>query len=311
MNKKTKRPYSERNLQLNEEEASKLAEELKQQLIAGETPPHDAENINRIVAGLGDKRGLLRRTFSEGLGAIGKAAFPALRKALLYHPNITVRRAAAKTLRLVGEPKALPDLLEALINDPDPVVQGSAAGAMAVFGEDAVKLLLTVLIKPNSNSMQRGLARWALAFVGAEAPKALKKAAKSKHSEIRSAAIAALGDQIQSLGDQEAREIVLIALNDESKEVRAEATALLGNLQEPNWAYPFLIRKLNDKEPEVRKSSALSLMRLNAFNSINELSCRQSIEEDSTVINILNLAINQLNKSKKEVDQRANLDKPY
>ena len=42
--------------------------------------------------------------------------------------------------------------------------------------------------------MQLGLASWGLAFVGARAPEALREAARSEHPEIRTAAVAALGD---------------------------------------------------------------------------------------------------------------------
>ncbi len=90
-------------------------------------------------------------------------------------------------------------LQKALLQDPDPVVQGSA-GAMAAVGEEAIDGMLEILINPSSTAMQLGLASWGLAFVGARAPEALRKAATSEHAEIRCAAIAALGDQIQALG---------------------------------------------------------------------------------------------------------------
>ena len=92
-------------LKLSEDEANDLAEELKKVLRSGQTPKSDEKNIQLMVAGLGDKRGLVRRTFAESLGVIGKAAVPALLKALKHESNVTLRRAAAKTLKLVGEPK--------------------------------------------------------------------------------------------------------------------------------------------------------------------------------------------------------------
>ena len=83
-----------------------------------------------------------------GLGRIGQKALPELRYALLNSKDVTVRRAAAKTLKLVGAPEALPDLLKALLRDEDPVVQGSSAGAMAIFGEEAVEYLVEVIENP-------------------------------------------------------------------------------------------------------------------------------------------------------------------
>ncbi|HGY5536470.1 MAG: HEAT repeat domain-containing protein [Prochlorococcus sp.] len=279
---------------LNEDEAAELAKELKAQLKAGNAPKGDARHIQLMVAGLGDRRGLLRRTFAESLGIVGKAAVPALREALNQHSSATVRRAAAKTLKLVGDPSTLPDLLAALLNDPDPVVQGSAAGAMAIFGADAVDLLLEVLINPKSTAMQCGFARWGVAFVGAQAPDALRNAAQSEHAEIRAAAIAGLGEQIQALEDEDARRLLLGALDDPASDVRAEATTLLGKLHDPSWAQPMLLARLEDQHPQIRKNAALSLMKLQATEALGELRRRKSMEKDQGVITILQLAIDQL-----------------
>ena len=122
------------NLSLEEDEASELAEDLKRELNLGVVPASDKKRIQLIIAGLGDSRGLVRRTFIESLGVIGKPALPLLQKALIKHPNVPVRRAAAKALKLVADPIALPDLVEALINDSDPVVQGSSVSAIAMLG---------------------------------------------------------------------------------------------------------------------------------------------------------------------------------
>ena len=281
---------------LSENEAKQLAEELKQQLRQGQRLDGDTQAIERMVAGLGDKRGLLRLTFAESLGAVGSAAVPALCKAMCEHENVTVRRAAAKTLTLISDRSALPFLFKALLNDPDPVVQGSAVGAMAVVGADAVEGLLEILLDPKNTPMQTGLASWGLAFVGARAPEALKQAARSPHARIRTAAIAALGDQIQNLGDQDARRLLTDALNDGDEEVRAEASTLMGKLNESHWALPLLLPKLNDESPLVRKNTALSLMKLEDPSAIQALEMQSETEPDDTVKPILRLAINQLHQ---------------
>ena len=280
--------------QLNEEEASQLAAELKLQLRSGGVPEADSENIERMVAGLGDPRGLMRLTFAESLGVVGKAAVPSLCRALSNHDSVTVRRAAAKTLTLIEDPRALPVLLKALLNDPDPVVQGSAVGAMAAVGAEAIDGLLGVLINPDSTAMQLGLASWGLAFVGARAPEALRKAATSDHAEIRCAAIAALGDQIQALEDDEAKGLVVDALQDVDTDVRAEAATLLGKLHNPDWAAPLLEPLLADPQGQVRKNAALSLMKLCAIQSIDALTAQSEQEAEATVKTVLDLAINQL-----------------
>ena len=282
--------------QLNEDEASELAKELKQQLRNGEVPAADGESIERMVAGLGDPRGLMRLTFAESLGVVGKAAVPSLCRALAEHESVTVRRAAAKTLTLIEDPRALPVLQKALLQDPDPVVQGSAVGAMAAVGEEAIDGMLEILINPSSTAMQLGLASWGLAFVGARAPEALRKAATSEHAEIRCAAIAALGDQIQALGDDAARELVENALTDAETDVRAEAATLLGKLHSPDWAVPRLEPLLSDPQGQVRKNAALSLMKLQAAGSIAGLSKQLEREQQADVKAVLQLAINQLDQ---------------
>ena len=283
-------------VQLSEEEAEQLANELKAQLRQGERPANDTAAIERMVAGLGDRRGLLRLTFAESLGSVGTVAVPALCTAMCEHENVTVRRAAAKTLTLIADQRALPYLLKALLNDADPVVQGSAVGAMAVIGAEAVSGLLDVLVDPANSPMQTGLASWGLSFVGSKAPEALREAARSSDARIRTAAIGALGDQIQNLNDQEARQLLQNALSDEDDEVRAEATTLMGKLNDSRWAVPLVVPNLGDASPLVRKNAALALMKLEDPVAIPELARHQESESDSSVAPILQLAINQLSR---------------
>jgi bilin biosynthesis protein len=285
---------------LTEAEASLLAAELKQQLRSGVRPEGDQVMIEKMVAGLGDPRGLMRLTFAESLGVIGTAAVPALCHALGTHDNVTVRRAAAKTLTLIASPDALPHLLKALLNDGDPVVQGSVVGAMAATGEPAVEALIGVLSSSESSAMHLGLASWGLSFVGAQAPAALRRAARSSHNEVRTAAIAALGEQIQSLDDQEARGLVIEALGDSAPLVRAEAATLLGKLHDPIWASPLLQPLLCDSSAQVRKNTALSLMKLEAFDAIAALESAESLETNPEVKPVLQLSIRQLHKHQED-----------
>ncbi len=282
---------------LSPEESEQLAAELKYHLQIGKLPKSTKKEIDLMIAGLADPRGLLRRTFAESLGLCGEAALPGLCKALKNSKNVTVRRAAAKALKLVGNSKALPYLLDALMNDDDPVVQGSSAGAMAIFGEEAVEHLIKVLIKPNNSALQYGLAVWGLGFVGAEAPDALKKAAKSKNPFIRAAAISALDELIQALNDKEAKSILIKALNDKSTEVRIEATKSIGRINEKLWGEVLLVKQLDDDNQSVRKNAALSLMKINAIDSIKRLNEKILEENEIEVISIFKLAVNQLQKS--------------
>ena len=286
--------YPDNGIQLSEEEAFDLASHLKARLKAGLTIESDPDSIAAMIAGLGDSRGLLRLRFADSLGSVGSAAVPALCQAMRNSEQVTVRRAAAKTLTLIGDPSSIPDLVSALLDDPDSVVQGSAMGAMAAIGPEAVNAILDILNNPESTEMQLGLANWALAFIGDQAPEALKEAANSESAIIRKAAISALGSQIQSLNDNEAKVLLQNSLIDSCSEIRAEAATLLGKLEDSDWAEPLLIPALSDTDSWVRKNSALSLMKLKSQASIPFLQERTQLETDQVVLKVLTLALKQI-----------------
>ena len=279
---------------LSEEEALLLSEHLKHQRNSGIPLDSDQKSINKMVAGLGDHRGLLRLRFADSLGAVGKLAVPALCDAMLSSDNVTVRRAAAKTLTLIEDPDSLPYLLTAFLNDQDTVVQGSAIGAMAAIGEEAVTPILNLLSNPETTEMQIGLANWALAFIGERGEKLLRDASSSSNLEIRKAAITALTSRIDTLNADENKELLSTASRDNNSEIRAEAATLLGALEDVDWAIPLLISNLYDSDCWVRKNSALSLMKLNAIEAIATLEEREHQEEDEIVANVLKLAIQKL-----------------
>ena len=280
--------------QLTEEEALQLADELSGKLSEGEIPKSDAESLKRMVAGLGDARGALRLTFAKSLGAVGDEALPILCKALRQHQNVIVRRASAKTLNLIGNKDALPYLLEAFLEDDDPVVLGSSAGAMATIGPDAMDSLLGILKNPDCTPFQVGLINLALSFIGAKAPEALLKAADSDVAEVRVAAISALGDQIQKGDNLRAQNRVFQALEDVSADVRAEAVTLIGKSCDAEDVETLLLKKLSDEDTQVRKNTALSLMKLDALGAIEQLKMAEQKEDDPDVKAVLKVAINIL-----------------
>ena len=280
--------------QLTEEEALQLADELSGKLSEGEIPKSDAESLKRMVAGLGDARGALRLTFAKSLGAVGDEALPILCKALRQHQNVIVRRASAKTLNLIGNKDALPYLLEAFLEDDDPVVLGSSAGAMATIGPDAMDSLLGILKNPDCTPFQVGLINLALSFIGAKAPEALLKAADSDVAEVRVAAISALGDQIQKSDNLRAQNRVFQALEDVSADVRAEAVTLIGKSCDAEDVETLLLKKLSDEDTQVRKNTALSLMKLDAIGSIRQLKIAEQKEDDPDVKAVIRVAINIL-----------------
>ena len=250
--------------------------------------------IKLLIKGLSDTNGLVRRHYSEKLAEAGTAALPELVNALLNSKNVIQRRAAAKTLKLVEDPIALPHLVKALTNDSDPVVQCSAAGAIAIFGEAAVNYLIIVLESPEHTEMQYGLAAWSLAFIGANAPNAIKKAAQSKNTNVKSAAISALEDHIRQSEDQSAIKLVESAINDSAENVQIEAIKLVGKLYKIESFIPILISKLKDKNPDIRKASILSLIQLNIQEGLNQIKELHEVEQDEKIKKLIALAIKKI-----------------
>jgi bilin biosynthesis protein len=216
---------------------------------------------------------------------------------MLTSDQVTVRRAAAKTLTLIGDTDSLPDLLSAFRGDNDSVVQGSAMGAIAAMGEHAVEPILGIIENPQSTEMQIGLANWALTIVGDRAPQALYKATTSQNANVRKASIFALGSNIQTLDIEADKNLLVNALLDPSAEIRAEAVTLLGKLDDTETAGPLLVPLLSDADIWVRKNCALSLMKLRATSSIEALQERAKVEDDEVVLNVIKLAIAQLLKA--------------
>ena len=279
--------YSKRKKSTGEEKEN--INKVKSKIIREKDSSHNV--IKLLIKGLGDTNGLVRRSNSEALARIGPATLPGLIKALLHSNNVIQRRAAAKTLKLLGDPTALPHLIKALTNDSDSIVQFSAAGAIAIFGEAAVNHLIIVLEDKEHSEMQYGLAAWCLEFIGAKATKAIKKAAKSKNSNVKSAAISALEEHIRQSKDIEAIQLVENAINDTAENVQIEAIRLVGKLYRIESLTKTLILKLKNNNPDIRKASILSLMQLNIIEAINPLKDLAKIEKDKNVIKVIKLAI--------------------
>tara|TARA_B100000085_G_scaffold281521_1_gene308313 strand:+ start:155 stop:1075 length:921 start_codon:yes stop_codon:yes gene_type:complete len=280
--------------ELTEEEAFELAEALKKQLEHQQVPQSDHESLRLMVAGLGDQRGALRLTFAQSLGSIGEAALPILCEALKNNPNVLIRRASAKTLNLIGSQRALPNLIEAFQSDPDPVVQGSSAGAMATIGIPAIESLLSLLKSNQCTAFQIGLINLSLSFIGSKAPDAFNQAIKSENPEIRIAAITVLSEQIQSGTNPAARDLLVNALDDQNSEVRAEAATMVGKLLEPEDSATQLIQLLRDNNQQVRKNTALALMKMEATSAIKHLEEALADEQDDQVRAVMIVACRQL-----------------
>jgi bilin biosynthesis protein len=171
---------------------------------------------------------------------------------------------------------------------------------MATIGPDAMDSLLGILKNPDCTPFQVGLINLALSFIGAKAPEALLEAADSDVSEVRVAAISALGDQIQKSDDPRAQIRVFKALDDISSEVRAEAVTLIGKSCDAEDVEHMLRKKLIDEDNQVRKNTAMALMKLEAYNSVESIERAKSTETDESVQAVFNVAINILSRDSQE-----------
>jgi bilin biosynthesis protein len=278
-------------------ETDALLEKVSEQVDLEIFDPHDEEILRDLVERLGDPRGLIRLRVAETLGEIGEPATPYLMAALANHENVTVRRAAAKTLTIIADPRSVPTLVQALLTDEDTVVHGSSVGALARMGEASVPILLELLASPDRSETTKGHAAWALSFIGAEAKEHLYRAVTSEIPAVRSAAIGAIAKIAQEQPEETAAFNYLIAaLDDTEGNVRCEAAAVLGNLAHLP-AQPQLLGLLQHPDWESRKSAALALMKLGDKQALPAIETALAAEPEPGVQTVMKLAISQLSKS--------------
>ncbi|AFZ03849.1 HEAT repeat domain-containing protein [Calothrix sp. PCC 6303] len=284
------------NSQLSADETDALLEVVNTQLDDKTFNIDDQKILKQMVESLGDGRGMIRFSFAEALGDIGKPATPFLIAALSQHINVAVRRASAKTLTLIADPKAVPTLVDSLLYDRDTVVKGSVVGALAKTGETSVPALLQIIASNEYPESSKGLATWALAFVGLGAKEYVYKAIHSKSPEVRAAVIGSIATITQENPEANAVAILLEAINDPVSFVRCEATTALSNIKYTP-AVPKLIDLLaNHADWKTRKAAALALMKIGETAAIQPLQAALVKEKEAPVVAAIKSAIAQLDK---------------
>ena len=286
---------------LSHEETDALLASVKEQLDLETFDPDNHQLLKQMVECLGDTRGLVRLSVAQTLGEIGDPATPFLLEALANHPNVVVRRASAKTLTLIADPKTVPNLVHAFLNDEDTVVQGSAVGALARTGEAAVPVLLEILASPENSETTKGHAAWALAFIGAEAKEYIYPAIASDSPTVRAAVVGAVAKVAQELSEPQAFNLLINALTDSDVNVRCEAASVLGNLAYTQ-AIPHLTELLDSADWETRKAAALALMKIGSRTALEPLQAALVKEQETAVQQVIKLAISQLEKQTVEDD---------
>jgi HEAT repeat protein len=218
-------------------------------------------------------------------------------KALGYHGDSSVRRAAAVALGELGDARAVDPLVIALKN-PDwehdwhdtaavadalvrlgapsigpligalawhsKVVRVTAAGALASFGRQAVQPLVELL--GDADLETRETAGEILADIGADALDDLIKALSDELIGRRQRAARVLGE----IGDPRAVEPLTRALMDPMAGVRQTAAKSLGEIADPRAA-GALAAVLSDSDLAVRKAAALALAEMRDPRAVQTL----------------------------------------
>lgn len=292
---------SQNTLTLSVEETDSFLKKVEQDLATNNFDISNHKLIQQMVECLGDFRGLTRLGFAEALGAIGKPAVPFLIEAVAHHPNVVVKRAAAKTLTLIADPTSVPVLLNSFLHDRDQVVRNSCIGALAVMGEVVVPSLLNILESNHVEESIKGHAAWALAFIGIKAQEQIYKAYDSPSADLRSAVVGAVAKIAEEEPEARAYELLIKSLQDTSVNVRSEAAAALGLLRYKP-AIPRLIELLDNSEIESRKSAALALMKIEDPSTFDVLQKAMDKESDTGVKQVIKLAIAQIEESEEDWD---------
>ncbi|MEH2138073.1 HEAT repeat domain-containing protein [Nostoc sp.] len=297
LNSKTQ--SGEDSLNLSQAETDAILAAVNEQLGLNSFNPDDQQLLKQMIESMGDSRGMVRLSFAEALGKIGKPATPLLMEAVANHPNPVVRRASAKTLTLIADPIAIPTLVNALLNDEDTVVKTSAVGGLAKIGEAAVPVLLKILASTEYPESAKGHAVWALGFIGAEAKEHLYREINSDSAEVRAAVVGAIAKIAEEGTEEGAFHILVNALTDSSPMVRWEAASALGSLAyQP--AIPNLVELLQHADWETRKAAALALMKIGDRTSLEPLQAALTQEEETGVKAVIELAISQIEKQLEE-----------
>ncbi len=278
---------------LSQAETDDLLETVSEQIALDTFDCNDSALLQRLVECLGDPRGMTRLSCAQILGKIGEPATPFLLEALAHHDNVVVRRAAAKTITLIADRRAIPQLLHSFLNDEDTVVQGSSVGALARMGEAAVVPLLEILESPEIPESTKGHAAWALSFIGLPAKGYLYRAISNDSAAVRAAVVGAIAKIADEEPSQELFDILVNSLSDFDSDVRCEAAAVLANLRY-QAAIPNLIELLHHSDSEGRRSAALALMKMGDPAAVEPLQTALNQESEPTVESIINLAISQL-----------------
>lgn len=187
---------------------------------------------------------------------IGEPAIPALVD-LMRMKNLTVSGEAFNTLANMG-PKAasaVPAMVQ-LLHSENVSLRSRAAWILGTIGsaaESAVPSLAPLLKDPNVKVRQA--AAQALGQIGGEGVATLEQARVSDNPTLREASMRGMAPS--DMTADERRTYIAGALGDPQPEVRLRALDLLMTTkrEEAEALAPYLVKALNDSDPEVKKAA--------------------------------------------------------
>jgi len=236
--------------------------------------------VDPLLAALADES-----TRWAATGALLNIGTPAVRKTVLAvkHKDPAVRRGALFILQQMEVTSSAPSI-QAALSDPDVSVQVQAIRAVAHFrGQGALRLLLEK-VDTGYPPPVRDAAIEALAGLGDEAVPSLRSLYVQSGSEMRVAAVRALG----GTGTREGIELVRSALSDPSALVRYYACRSIADAGDTPSA-GAVAALLGDPDPGVREAAGEACARMPEaaekalFRLLREGSALQKIEASTSV----------------------------
>jgi HEAT repeat protein len=236
--------------------------------------------VDPLLAALADES-----TRWAATGALLNIGTPAVRKTVLAvkHKDPAVRRGAVFILQQMEVTSSAPSI-QAALSDPDVSVQVQAIRAVAHFrGQGALRLLLEK-VDTGYPPPVRDAAIEALAGLGDEAVPSLRSLYVQSGSEMRVAAVRALG----GTGTREGIELVRSALSDPSALVRYYACRSIADAGDTPSA-GAVAALLGDPDPGVREAAGEACARMPEasekalFRLLREGSALQKIEASTSV----------------------------
>lgn len=195
------------------------------------TVEHDADTVSRLSALLSDDDERLVLIAVQALSTVpDSAAVPALGR-LVRHANPDIRMSAIQSMGLIGHPAAIPFLVEA-VGDSVTNVRLIAVKWLGMFADSTTVPVLRMAMSDRSSRVRSEAVN--VLYSQRDTPGAaitagdFAAAATDPVEEVRYAAVQAVSQHHPDIDT--ARDILLHALDDRNKHVRAEAIRGLGEI---------------------------------------------------------------------------------